>query len=524
MMIFIDNKEYDVSQLAKTSRLNGIDNCLITIPESLPELSYALQTRKKIQVFDESYLIFEGFAEDPDIDINIIQFNAKGKLAWLQKNNLPYDILFQDYDLIKFLNKNNYGIVFKDYNLNEYQKFFSIKFSLQNQFEALSQLSEVYGFNFWYDYTQDVCLVGKPDKVINITDDDIFDGKAIISLPISINTSNQANYLQVFGGGIDKLNINAASPELVTNLGYTISEQTNPFEESTGRQTFVIKDDQSIEKYGILGDSIVASSIDQQNLTNENKLKTANLLLLLGSTELKSRKDPLIKLDNFIYYLEENSKLINFNNGNIFRINAHIDSNNPDSEIIKEDFIISDISYVFTHNSTEGAYTCTLLNNLPVMNKTNKLLNNISRSISRSTNSLANRVLNFSTQIEKENQQKITFSLDSSFKSIQKYEMYITVSHFNGNFEDYSKISILFDKINITSLFSGNNLEVRGAKSVRFPELLNADLLKNSILQENQISKIINNEENNKHELLIINEGNTVTSNIQITIIIEAEI
>ena len=348
--IKIDDTEYDVISLAKTTRLNGIDSCKIKIGENTKDLITKIKLRKTITIFSDEIKLFEGFGEDLVVGINEVQFMVFGKLGSLDKRNLPYEIQFTNYDLLSFLNKNPIGIIFEDYNLESYQKTFSLKFSLQSYFQALAQLSQTLGFKFWYDYSLDKCFLGTPDKIINISDDDILNGKVAMSQNVKIQTSKMANYLQVYGGGIDKLTLSSASSELQNLLGFSVVEQENPFDVQS-KQTFVLQDDNSIKTYGILADSIVASSVDATNLTNEGKTNASDLLLILASTELKTRKDPLIELENFIYCLDSGE---NFSNANIFQINAHINPNDPESDLIQDSFFITDINYIFDKTSTEG--------------------------------------------------------------------------------------------------------------------------------------------------------------------------
>lgn len=523
IIVLINGVEHTPLQLSITKRLNGIDSCFVALGSTDSKLINDILERCTVQIFENSMILFEGFGENLQILDGNIEFNCRSKLGWLSKTNLPYDLTFKDYDLINFLNSNDRGIVFKDYNLVDYQQMFSLKFSLQNYFEALNQLSEVYGFKFWYDYNQDICLLGEPDKLITIDNQVILEGKAIINLPIQINTSNQANFLQVYGGGIDKVSLNAAT-QAMQEQTYTISEQLNPFEADVNKKTYVIKDEESIQKYGILADSIVSSSVDYSSLTNEGKAKAADALLTLGTAELKSRKDPLVRLDNFVYFLEQDLIATHFSNGCLFKVETNINPRDENSILLNHSFLIADITYKFTHNSTEGAYECTLINKLPMSSRQNKLLNNISRTISRSTTSLTNRVLNFVLPVEGSPSQ-VEFSLDTDFKKISKYEMYLVINPSNSNKEqDLSKISVFIDDYKLNALFNVNVIEVLGSKAVRIPTALNIDLLNNFLLQESEINSIINNEEGNKHSFTVINEGSTGGTSVTISLIIESEI
>ena len=521
-MIYIEiNKvEYEVSYLAKTTRLNGIDSCLITIAENTKDLLDKLKLRQVISIYSDETKLFEGFAEDPVTGLNQVKFTVKGKLGWLNKRNLPYDIQFNNYDLLTFLNKNPAGIIFEDYNLEDYQKTFSLKFSLQSYFEALTQLAEAFGFKFWYDYIQGKCFVGTPNRNIFITDEDVLAGKVSINPEIQINTSKQANYLQVYGGGIDRLTLNSSSTELQNLLGYSVTEQENPFNDATGKQTFVIQDNASIETYGILADSSVASSVDARNLTNEGKSRASDLLLILGTTELKARKDPIVKLDNFIYSLDSGE---DFSNGNRFVLDIHLNPNDFESDSIQESFFITDITYIFNKTTTEGNYICTLVTNLPTSSRQNKLLQNISRSLSRSGEGIANKVLNFVTSIGGDTEAKLSFSLDTAYKKISTYEMYLIFTPINATFTDFVKARIFLDGNEITDLF-GDNLGLTGIEAKRFPESLNADILNNSILTLTQIDNITDNTDKNKHTIQILDEGSSILCNIQVAIIIQAEI
>ncbi len=522
--VIINGRQYTPLELSITKRLSGVDSCFISLGETGSKIVNDVIERKTVQIFEDSMLLFEGFGENPQVSENIIEFSCKGKLGRLAKINLPYDLIFQDYDLIEFLNSNDYGIVFKDYNLETYQQIFSLKLSLQNYFEALTQLSEVYGFKFWYDYNQDVCLVGEPDRIIKVDSQDVLAGEVIINLPIQISTSNQANFLQVYGGGIDKVSLDAATQEMQDKT-YSITEQPNIFEVDANKKTYVIKDDESIQKYGILADSIVSSSVDYSSLTNEGKAKAANLLLVLGSAELKTRKDPLVRLDNFVYFLEEKYLIAtHFSNGNVFQIKTNINHRDKESVLIDDTFLIADVTYKFSHNSTEGAYECTLINKLPTSSKQNKLLSNIARTISRSSSTLTNRVLNFVLPVKQE-PSKVEFSLDTDYKKIKKYEMYLVITPAsNAKKFDLSRISIFIDNYKLNALFDVNVIEVLGAEAVRVPVALNIDLLNNPILQESEINSIINNEKGNKHSFTVINEGSTVETSVAISLIIESEI
>jgi hypothetical protein len=517
--IQIDNTEYDVISLAKTTRLNGIDSCKIKIGENTKDLLTKIKLRKTIKIFSDDIILFEGFGEDLITGINEVQFTIKGKLSWLDKRNLPYEIQFTNYDLLTFLNKNPAGIIFEDYNLETYQKTFSIKFSLQSYFQALVQLSQTLGFKFWYDYSFDRCFLGTPNKTISISDDDILAGKVAMSSSVKIETSKMANYLQVYGGGIDKLTLGSASTELQNLLGFSVVEQENPYDVAS-KQTFVLQDDTSVQTYGILADSIIASSVDATNLTNEGKTNASDLLLILASTELRARKDPIIELENFIYSLDSGE---NFSNANIFEINAHINPNNLESDLIDSSFFITDINYIFDKTSTEGNYICTLASNLPTSSRQNTLLQNLSRSISRSSDGLSNKVLNFVTSIGGDKEAIINFSLDTSYKKISTYEMYLVFTPVNAIPSDFVNAKIFLDNFEITNLFA-ENLGFIGTEAKRFPESLNADILNNSILNSNQISTILNNLDKNKHTIQILNDGSSVLCNIEVAIIIQAEI
>ena len=161
--------------------------------------------------------------------------------------------------------------------------------------------------------------------------------------------------------------------------------------------------------------------------------------------------------------------------------------------------------------------------NLPTSSRQNTLLQNLSRSISRSTDGLSNKVLNFVTSIGGETEAIINFSLDTSYKKISTYEMYLIFTPVNAIDSDFVKAKIYLDNYEITDLFA-TDLGIIGKESKRFPESLNVDILNNSILNSNQISTILNNLDKNKHTIQILNDGTSVLCNIQIAIIIQAEI
>lgn len=388
LKLLINNKLFDFSEAEIVWRVSGVDDFLFSPILENNNDEFNIQDfflyQNKVEFFDDDLILFTGFTNSIDFSFNQgnnFKITAKGVLETLKNAKITDEFDFKDYNIVDILNKNDFGIKFQDYNLEEYQKEFSQVVTNDSYYQLLDSLSKRFGFDFWFDYSSQICFLGKADKVLKISDQEVLDGK--INLPSQINYQKDriVNLIQVQGGLSGLLGLEKANPELQIKFGYKVDEIIDKFSKKI---VYFIKDNQSIKNYGMRQNLITPIDINIKNLTLEQQKEISTLLYKVAVAQLNDFKNPLIIINNLKFYqIKFADRLSLFN---VFDLDLQ-DVSSSFFGGFKSKMQIADISFVFEGRDTsEGFYNLSLVSFLSKEKKEEYVLNRILGKYNRLNN------------------------------------------------------------------------------------------------------------------------------------------
>lgn len=388
LTLLINKREFDFSSLNIAWRVSGIDELnfepIVDIsPDQFNTQDFFL-SQNLVEFFDDDILLFQGFTDNVNFSFgknNTFTIKTFGILETLKNSKITNNMEFENADIVNILNKNPNKIKFANYNLSDYQTNFSQIIKNDSYFSLLDTLSKRLGFDYWFDYQTLTCWLGVADKTIKITDKDINSGKVNIPSKIIYKKDQIINSIQVEAGVNNLVGLEKTAEDFQKQFGYKIQSKIDKF---SNNLIYYIKDDISIEKYGLRENLFTPLDIKTKNLNGTQLLEISNLLYKVAVAQINNYKNPLILIDNLKFYQEKVwSEITFFNNFDI----QLSDISSSFFAGFSSQMQIADISINFaSRNSSEGFYNLSLVNFIDKNKKEERVLNSIITKYNRLSN------------------------------------------------------------------------------------------------------------------------------------------
>lgn len=377
--LLVNKKEFNFSSLNLAWRVSGVDELnfepIIELSPDFFNTQDFFLSQNLVEFFDDEILLFQGFTDNIDFNFgknNTFSIKCSGILKTLENSKITDKKEFINASIVDILNSNPNGIKFANYNLDDYQIIFSQIVKNDSYFSLLDTLSKRFGFDYWFDYQSLTCWLGSADKTINVTDDDISNGKVNIPSKINYKKDKIVNSIQVEAGVANLIGLEKTSLDLQKKFGYGIQSKIDKFSNTV---IYYIKDDISIKKYGLRENLFTPLDIKTKNLDQLELLEISNLLYKVAVAEINNYKNPLILINNLKFYQEKAWQEITlFNN---FKIQLQ-DISSSFFSGFDSIMQIADISLVFeSRDSSEGYYNLSLVSFVDKNKKEERVLNSI---------------------------------------------------------------------------------------------------------------------------------------------------
>ena len=377
--LLVNKKEFNFSSLNLAWRVSGVDELnfepIIELSPDFFNTQDFFLSQNLVEFFDDEILLFQGFTDNIDFNFgknNTFSIKCSGILKTLENSKITDKKEFINASIVDILNSNPNGIKFANYNLDDYQIIFSQIVKNDSYFSLLDTLSKRFGFDYWFDYQSLTCWLGSADKTINVTDDDISNGKVNIPSKINYKKDKIVNSIQVEAGVANLIGLEKTSLDLQKKFGYGIQSKIDKFSNTV---IYYIKDDISIKKYGLRENLFTPLDIKTKNLDQLELLEISNLLYKVAVAEINNYKNPLILINNLKFYQKKAWQEITlFNN---FKIQLQ-DISSSFFSGFDSIMQIADISLVFeSRDSSEGYYNLSLVSFVDKNKKEERVLNSI---------------------------------------------------------------------------------------------------------------------------------------------------
>lgn len=519
--VLVDDKyEVDFADLLLTRRLSGVDSCSITI---YPRLGHeglvfkAILENKYVTIKEGSKIIFSGFCPlDSELEWNrsAIPINLVNKAYNLKNHRLYYDYKAVDLGVEDFLNSNPAGLAFQNYNIRSNNLIFSRDFSPSDWQSVLNDTVNSLDIYYWYDYNFDRVMIGKPDKP-NVVNRDTITNKYRFSNKIKVDKSKMVNRYIVKSGGIKSVSLFDTPWNIQVLNGYTVQSKTDT---KTGKTVYYIQDENSAIQYGIIEDELNLVEIKSQDLTTAAKQQAATVLHTLASIDLKSNSRPFVTLPNFQIYQTDIKYSEYVDVTNVFNVDFVVNPDDKFSYVIKDQFLLADISYQINGNSSDQWVNCTLVNYIPRKGRLQSLITALQSQLKTSTGYASQQSLSLNTTVSSFEKGYVDYSIDTKFKQITRFEISFTLLLSSGT--DTILSNFYLDGVNLTQYLG--KMYTNGTKRVKYPSSSNLNILALG-LDETDLNNILNNKAGNIHTIEMRGVEGSGTVNVITDIIIEGE-
>ena len=506
--ILIDNIDY-------TNQIVGSPTIKYTLSK-IDVLSFSLEKPIKnfseVKVLDDNIPVFIGYYQGKSTDYKLkSDFTVRSILNKIKDDYITVKLNCVEVNIIDFLNTNNQGIKFKSV-LNE-PLFYTGDISIQNYLQILERFTSSLTISHWYDYLNNVCVIGQPTKKVDVTNDVLLNHDVKFEGIIE-SEENIINHLTVFGGGLDKLTLSNATEEKQIESGYTVKIDNNTTVQNIegvsitdNNQTFHIIDESSVRQYGLRKGVYIDNSIKPQNYTQSEREKVSNLLLTAAVNYITNTKDKTVIFSG----LQKR-----YNRISQFTFDEYL--NFTDISENNDDYLqyVNAATFTLSNPEGEGYGVLNTSNLLYQPNKERNIMKNIINKFLNGSDYISNVTIPLSTTLLGSDYKEVSFSLPTDITNILTYELYIDLT-FDEEFESTQPIDFYLDGENLSTVLQSETQEITRTK--RIPDQ-NLDLL--SVVNSSQNEYILDNSEDNKHYIEIIN-NTELDANVKIYLILKAE-
>jgi hypothetical protein len=425
------------------------------------------------------------------------RLKVDGILAKLDNFVIKSEYSAKNENLVTFLNNNPSGIIFTNYNLAPEQLYFSSKIQNKSWYDTLAELSKNIGFEFWYDYTINQCLLGSPDQVITLGDEqfDFEPDKFSPPTVVSYNQKTVYNRIIAKAGQLNAINLSEATN---FNTNYPILESVDEL----GNNYSYIEDTQSIAKYGVRELFINSPSLNQSSTgPSISKESLANLLYQQAYRLILKHKEPQAIITGLTATGPKSLVKI----GNKLRISRSFANHNRK---VEGEFFVTKIDYSIDRDTDVYQYNLTLMNYLDKQSVTDNILNRFQRVDELPPNSISE---SDTVNIIASTNGNITagsYTTNNSFNlGVTQYQVSISATQTTTTLgSNFVATSIAIDGVSIPINIATNNNILTNATSVDISSLQSI-----TQTQKNQIYSTGN------HNVSLTGSGNA-NVNISITI------